>query len=140
MVRQKHKKERTVSLMELIRGLMEYAIGQGIKSFPPFRDSRWHDLLFSLKASPGSFNLFPKIIGEFDWDGPCPKNRKLDQVMFGLGYISLECWRHGDFRIVLNPNLSRLARSPSFSGHPRFNEAILIAFERADKIQGFFER
>lgn len=77
-----------LSLIELLRGFMEYAYLLGHKSFPPFEDKLWHIFLFELKKkyADGFFPIL-ECIGRFDWNGPYPKCRDLDIEMFGLRYI-----------------------------------------------------
>ena len=144
MTAQKHAtlKRPDMPLMELLRGLLEYAAALGIQSFPPFNHRLWHEFLYegreNAKEHPSRCGFLLDTIGEFDWDAPYPKNRKLGEVMFGLRLLcdnrSLE-----NPRMVLKPVFPKLREGMFFSKHPHFTEAVALAFEAAKRREGFFE-
>lgn len=126
---------KNFSLADLIRGLIEHAVNCGIKSLPPFNDDLWHKLLYDLKKNPGKSEIIPKIVGPFDWDGPCPKYGGLNEIMFGLRYIyrpkSLR-----DPRIDVKSGIGTKTKN----NDPCVTEAISTAFKLASRIPNFLER
>lgn len=89
-----------LSLMELMRGFMEYADSQGKKYFPPFNSHKWHELLYQIRAELGLKHYFLfDVIGNFDWDGRYPKCRNFNEILFGLG--SIVCWQCPENYITL---------------------------------------
>lgn len=123
------------SLIDLIRGLMEYATSRGVKSFPHFKNRMWHELLYKLQRHPESCDLVDEVIGEFEWDGPYPKCSDLPEAMFGIGFLCSV--RPEDQRISLNPGIET---EPAVSQHPNAKDAIVGAYDLACKIPKFFER
>lgn len=125
--------------MQLIRGFMEYADERGIKSFPALGRT-WHELLYGLKKDCGSCEPLPKVIGEFDWDGPYPKSRELLDLHSALRTLSPAIPPQYT-RMALDPEAFRLIdleHIGRFKRHQRFDEAVRIMYERAAKIDCFF--
>ncbi len=123
-----------ICLSHLFRGLMEHGEARGVKSFPALNSNLWDKLLYDLKERyPTEFGRFV-----FEWDGPVPVSRDVDDVMFGLQFMCLE--RRGDERISLQPDAIRVQNSTFFSVPQNFEEIIGAAFDIASGIEGFLER
>ena len=94
------------SLQELVRGFMEYAADKGYWKLPAINGRAWQEFLWALK---GRRDRFPALecIGEFDWDGPYPKCRDLQQVFAGLCIGHIYSRSHYDERMALNKETKR---------------------------------
>lgn len=123
-----------LSLMELLRGFMEYAHSIGQTTFPPFQSKLWHDFLWRLKTKHSDI-FFPilECIGRFDWDGPHPKCRDFNTEMFGLRYICFSKTAGG--RVLLDQDYIR-KDNPFLKYCPHIAH---IAVRTAEEIPGFFE-
>ena len=126
--------QHELSLMEFLRGFMEYASSRGQKSFPPFEDRLWHEFLYLLKSEYEK--QYPQLscIGAFDWDGTYPKCRGLNVEMFGLRYICYSKTAGG--RVLLEKKTPTMV-NPLFLYYPHIARK---AVEIASTFPGFFEK
>ena len=126
--------QHELTLVELLRGFIEFASLQGKKSFPQFNDRLWHEFLYFLKDEHRK--EFPQLacIGKFDWDGPYPKCRNLEEVMFGLHNI---CYtQFPETRI----SLIRKTTTEVSLLLLHYPDIAVRAVEIASTFPGFFER
>jgi len=143
----KEKGKTFFSLMDFVKGFLEYSLTHKVKSFPPSNSRPWHEFLYALKKKLPKKHYFTQYIGDFDWDDPFPKNRNLDQVMFGLHYLGY--FRLTDGRFVTNPKaiklvIANMRENAIFQDykkgwHKQLMELSKTAYTVAAKIPDFFE-
>lgn len=123
-----------LSLMEFLRGFMEYAHLSGHKTFPPFQSKLWHQFLWEVKERcAGRFFPILECLGPFDWDGPYPKQIDLNVELFGLRFVCFSKVAGG--RIELD--ISEIRKDNPFSKYcPHIAHS---ALRLAEEIPGFFE-
>lgn len=123
------------SLMEFLRGFMEFSSLSGQENFPPFNHRLWHEFLYLLKSEYEEEFPQLKCIGNFDWDGAYPKCRDLHDVMFGLQSICYVIIPAGQ-RIALIKKISTEINTVLLYHHQIAQKALEIA----QTFPGFFEK
>ncbi len=119
--------ERTLPLVEFVRGFMEYATAQGCMTFPAPGDILWHILMYEMHTA------FPEVesFTGYDWDGPYPKKRTLGEVFFALMCSSTMFYPTCRLKLIKTRDENTLALYYPFIAA----EALAIA----RNIPGFFE-
>jgi len=114
-----------------------YAHAKNVTAFPIIMMPVWHEFIFNFKTAYSG--KFPELdcFGEFDWNEPYPKSRKLDELGNSLSNICFFNWR--ELTMFLFEDM-RSFYEKSFRGKMSKHKKILKAmYAVAEKIPGFLK-
>jgi len=116
----------------LLRGLMEYGVRHGVKSFPPSHSRLWDQLLYDLKQ------MYPIEFSNsaFDRNGGAPRSVEFEIAMDSIAEFL--CVEDGSYRIWLVTRPIESKKS-FLSKPPNFDKIVASAFEIASGIEGFLK-
>ncbi len=137
------EKTPKLSVADIILAVLARAAKLNIRQLPSLDSHLWDILLFDIKqrlddVETEKGRTLGKIIGDFDWNGPAPKNRNLKDLRFVYQKIYSKAGWYLMYPDCQTINISNNAfRESLFT--MKYPKISVIIFEKACKLDGFIQ-